>query len=200
MANAAPYEIVGAPLRVWLTAPDPEFPGLDEEPGEGFLLLGTSGDKNYTEDGVTVTHDQAQNYFRGAGATAPRKAFRTEEDLLFALTLADISPAQYAKVLNDAAVSTQAPDSGQHGEQSFELWQGLHVAQFGLLARGVSPLHGTGAAQYEVATCCQDGNPAPVFTKGEPAGLACQFRALDASGDGTGFGVLRVYSDDPTGS
>lgn len=188
---AAPECIVAAPYTLYLAPVGTDFPAIDDDENTfdgDWFRVGDSGAKDYTEDGVTVTHGQSLNYFRGAGATAPRKAFRTEEDLTIALSLADTSPEQYAKLLNDAAIQTTAPSSGVAGEKRFAMWRGLQVAQFALLARGMSPVDNDLASQYEVETAIADGEFAPKYTKGDPAVLAVQFRALDAAGDGTGFG------------
>lgn len=198
---AAPYEILGAPLTLYLAPVGTTMPAIDEEEATfdpAWFKVGTSGDKNYSEEGVSVSHEQALNYFRGAGATAPRKAFRQEEDLTFGVTIADVSPGQYAKAINDATVTTVAAGVGTTGEKSLKLWRGLTVATFALFARGLSSVDDALYGQYEVATCIEDGSPAPVYTKGEPAMLGMQFRALDASGDGTGFGVLRIGTAVPT--
>lgn len=189
---AAPYEIVGAPLTVYLAPTGTAFPAIDAAPLAAWFKLGTSGNKNYSEDGVTVSHEQSINVFRGAGATGPRKAFRTEEDLIINFSLADVSPEQYAKVINDAAITNTAAGAGVAGNKRFNIWQGLTVKTFALLARGLSSVDDALNAQYEVASCFQNGAPAPVYNKGEPALLECSFQALDASGDGTGFGVLRI--------
>lgn len=187
---AAPYEIVGAPLTLWLAPVGETMPAIDATVAGNWFKVGTSGDKNYSEDGVTVTHDQAINLFRGAGATAPRKAFRTEEDFMIGVTLADVSPAQYAKILNNAAVTTQAAGVGVAGYKSFPLSQGLTVATFALLARGLSSVDDSLNAQYENPAVFQAGSPSPVYNKGEPALLECEFQALDASG--SGIGTLRI--------
>lgn len=187
---AAPYEIVGAPLTLWLAPVGTAFPLIDAAPAGTWTKVGTSGDKNYTEDGVTVTHDQAINLFRGAGSTAPRKAFRTEEDFLIGVTLADLSPTQYAQALNNAAVTTQAAGAGVAGYKSFALLQGLTVSTFALLARGLSSVNDALNAQYENPAVFQSGSPAPVYNKGEAAGLELEFQALDAAG--TGIGTLRI--------
>lgn len=192
--GASPYEIIGAPFTIYLAPVGTAFPAINVAPSGTWTKMGTSGDKNYSDDGVTVTHDQSIEVFRGAGATGPRKAFRTEEDLLIEFGLADLSPDQYAKVLNNAAVSTVAQGSGIAGQKHFVLWQGLTVATFALLARGMSTIDDSLNAQYEVASCFQSGSPDPTFNKGEPAILNCEFTALDAAGDGAGFGRLRIQS------
>lgn len=192
--GAAPFEIIGAPYTIYLAPVGTAFPLLGVTPAVTWFKLGTSGDKNYSDDGVTVTHGQNIEVFRGAGATAPRKAFRTEEDLLIEFGLADVSPDQYAKVLNDATVTTVPASTGIVGQKNFVLWQGVIVKTFALLARGVSSIDDAFQAQYEVASCFQSGEPDPTYNKGEPTILSCELSALDAAGDGAGFGRLRVQS------
>lgn len=184
---AAPFEIVAAPLTVYLAPVATAFPLLDVAPSGSWTKLGTSGDKNYEEEGVKATHDQKIEVFRSAGGTGPRKAWRTEEDFLLEFTLVDLTPEQYAKVLNDATVTTVA---GPPATKKFNIQQGLVVAQFALLARGKSTVDDTKSAQYEVSLAIQAGNPEPAFNKGKPAGLACQFQALEHAT--TGFGVLNI--------
>lgn len=187
-----PYEIIGAPLTLWLAAVGTAFPDVDETPSGSWIKVGTSGDKNYTEDGVTVSHSQSVEVFRGAGTTGPRKAWRTEEDLTIGVSLADLSPAQYAQALNNAAVTTVAAGSGTPGTKRFDLQQGLEVEAYALLARGLSSVDEALAAQYEVPVCYQSGSPEVSYTKGSAAVLELEFTAIeDAS---SGFGVLRIQT------
>lgn len=188
----APHEIVAAPLTVYVAALGTAFPDVDEAPVAAWLKLGTSGDKNYSEDGVTVTHEQTIEVFRPAGGTAARKAFRTEEGLLIEFTLVDISAAQYAKVLNNATVTQTAAGAGTPGTDKFDLLQGLDVAAFALLARGKSPADNALSAQYQVPKVYQAASPAPAYVKGTPAGLAIQFAALDDSVDAFGELVIQT--------
>lgn len=175
-----PFEIVCAPLTLYIAPVDTEFPEVDEVIGGAWFKVGTSGDKNYDDEGVTVSHEQTLEVFRGAGSTVPRKAWRTEEDLAFGVKLADVSAAQYAKILNDATVATVAAGAGTPGTKAFELVQGIEVAQFALLARGVSPVDEDLVAQFQVPRCYQAGEPAPVFGKTGPAMLECEFRTLES--------------------
>jgi len=49
-----------------------------------------------------------------------------------------------------------------------------------LLVRGNVSGYGDGfKSQYEIPVCFQSGSPEPVYTKGEPAGLALEFTALE---------------------
>lgn len=191
----APHEIIAAPYTLYAAVVGTAFPRIDvaeDRFDAAWRKIGTSGAANYDEDGVTVSHDQSTNFFRGAGSTAPRKGFRTEEDLLISLSLADLSPEQYARVLNDAVVTTVAPDTAIPGEKSFSVYRGPQLATFALLLRGMSTVDNALWAQYEAASASEDGSPAPVYTKGNVALLAIQFRAINAAGDGVGFGTVRV--------
>ena len=186
---AAPMEIVAAPLTVYVAAVGTAFPNVDTAPSGSWTKLGTSGDKNYEEDGVTVTHEQSIETFTPAGGTAPRKAWRTEEGLLIGFTLVDLSPEQYAKVLNDTAVSTIA---GPPARKEFNLLRGITVARFAVLARGLSTVNDALNAQYQVPIAFQNAEPEPVYKKGEPAGLAVEFMALEH--DTEGFGKLVIQT------
>lgn len=175
-----PYEIVASPLEVWVAPVGTAFPDVDAAPGVGWFRLGSSGNKNYGDEGVTVGHEQTVEVFRGAGSTKPRKAWRTEEDVTFSFTLVDVSAAQYAKILDDAAVTTTAAAAGTPGTDRFSLDKGVEVGQYALIARGVSPEDEAFAAQYQVPRCMQSGSPAPQYGKTGPAGLECEFRTLES--------------------
>lgn len=178
-----PYEIIAAPFTVWFAPVGEAFPAIDAAPAGNWAMIGTSGDENYTEDGVTVAHSQTIETVRVAGTTGPRKAFRTAEDLMIRLTLFDMTLEHYARAMNGNAVTTTAAGSGTAGFKKIGLRQGLEVTRLALLARGDASAYGDGwKAQYEVPICFQSGSPEPVFRKGQPAGLALEFTALEDSG------------------
>ena len=188
----APHQITAFPLTIYVAPTGEAMPDVDEAPAGDWLKLGTAGAKDYAEEGVTVTHSQTIETFTGAESTAPRKAFRTEEGLVLAFTLSDLSPEQFATILDDASVTTTAAGSGIPGTKDFDLLRGVGVEQFALLARGQSTIDNALALQYEWPTVFQSGSPAPVFAKGSPAGLAVEFTALEVvAGE---FGTLVVQS------
>ena len=189
---SAPFEILASPLTIYVAAAGEAFPVIDAAVAGNWIQLGTSGNKNYSDDGVTVTHEQTVDMFRAAGTTGARKAFRSEEDLKIVFTLVDLTPEQYAKILNDASLTTVPQSSGVAGQKHFETLQGLQVTSYTLLARGISSVDEDLNSQYEVPLAIQGGNPEPVYNKGEPAGLECEFMALQDSADG--FGKLRIQT------
>lgn len=173
-----PMEVIANPLELWLAPVGTAFPDVDEAPADPWFLVGTSGNRNYEEDGVTVTHEQTVTPWTPAGSTMARKVWRTEEGLMIGVSLTDLSSAQYAKALNDADVAQTAAGSGTPGFDAISLYQGIEVAAFALIARGLSSFDESMAAQYQVPRCYQSENPTPVFKKGQPAFLACKFTAL----------------------
>jgi len=188
-----PYEIIMAPFEVWTAPLSTAFPDVDETPGAGWELLGTNGMKNYSEDGVTVTHEQTLEPHRTLGTTGPVKVKRTEEQLLIEFVLEDLSLEQYAKVLNDVAVTDTPAGSGTPGIRTITLRQGGDVAEFAVMVRGPSPYADNMVSQYQIPRAYQAASPAPVFTKGEAAGLQVQLAALEdvnASTDEERFGKL----------
>jgi hypothetical protein len=191
---AAPQEIVAAPFAVYLAPVGTAFPDVDTSPSGTWELLGTSGTKSYGDEGVTVTHSQSVEGWRPAGGTGARKAFRSEEDLAIEFVVVDLSAAAYAKVLDDATVTHTNPGVGTPGTDEFAFLRGLDVQEFALLARGVSPADNLLASQYEVPRVYQGGEPAPVHTKGTPAGLSVTFMALED--DSAGFGTLVIQTDE----
>lgn len=180
MAVGQLAEVIAAPFTAWVAAPGTAFPTLataEEAFASGWTKIGTSGDKNYSEAGVTVTHTQTQGQFVSAGGITPRKKWRTDEGMQVAFDLVDLSPKQYALIMDNAAVTTV---TGAAGEQWFQLKRGIAVHFYALLLRGVSTLNEEKEGQYEISTCAQMSNPAPKFAlKGGPAMLALQFDVLE---------------------
>lgn len=197
-----PYEIVAQPFTAWIAAVGVAFPSIDQDPGGSWTKIGTSGDLNYTEDGVTVTMEQAIEKFRALGSTGARKAFRTEEDLMIAFTVADLTLEQIKAALNGNTVATTAPGIGTAGYKKIGLSRGLAVTEYALLLRGAaaSPYGDDWVAQFEVPRCYQNSNPEIVFVKGEPAGVAMEFAALedpDAASADERFGRLIAQTTEP---
>jgi hypothetical protein len=192
---AEPYEILAAPFDVYLAPVGTAFPEVDATPGVSWDLLGTNGAANYAEDGITVTHDQTIEIFRGLRGTGPVKAFRTAETLSLGFVLHDVSLEQYAKAINDATVTDNAAGGGNAGFRELDLHQGPDVAVFALLCKSpINSPYGDGMAmQYEVPKVYQGANPTLVYRKGQPAGLAITFTVLEdleAASDAERFGRL----------
>lgn len=200
----APYEIVAQPFTLWVAAVGTTFPEIDETPDGSWTKVGTSGDRNYSEDGVTVMHSQTVEAWRALGSTGPRKAFRTEEEMRVGMTLMDLTLEQYALALNYNTVTTVAADVDTGGYKSIGLSRGLDLPQRALLVRGVGSPYGAGSVQawnmqYQIPVAVQVAEPEVVFVKGEPAGLALEFLAIEdpSASDATErFGLLLAQTAD----
>jgi hypothetical protein len=196
-----PYEVIAAPFVVWFAPVGEAFPLIDVAPAGNWLKVGTSGDLNYMDEGVTVQHAQSIERWRSLGDTAPRKVFRTEEDLMIRLVLADITLEQYRHALNMNAVTTVAAGAGTAGYKKIGLSRGSAVAQRAILVRGgVSPYGDGWNLQYEVPIAFQTGEPEVVYRKDEPAGLALEWTAIidpSAASADERFGRLVAQHADP---
>lgn len=164
----APHEVVAAPLTVYLAPIGTAFPAVYEPEASFNALwdkLGTEGDRNYTDAGVTVNHAEDTEDFTPAGSTMPIKRFRTGETFEISLELADVSPEMYALVMNDATVTTASRN------KHFELFRGDQVNGFAVIARGMSPVDNDLNLQYEFSRAFVSVNGEVTWNKGAVAAL-----------------------------
>lgn len=166
-------ELIAHPLTIWVAPVGTAFPDPGAEPAAEWKRLGASGDKSYTDDGVTLALSQSIETFTGAGGTLPRKAFRTEEGVVVGVNVADVRMDVLKLALNDNE------DTEALGVVTMSLHRGTTVATHALLARGVSPEDPTKGAFFQVPLCYVDGEPEIVWNKGEPASVELDFTALE---------------------
>ena len=187
-----PFEVMAGPFEVYLAPVGTTFPDIDATPGNDWELLGTSGSKSLTEDGIKVRPEQNIEKFRPLGSTGIRKVWRTSEDLMVEFTLVDATLEAYASVLNDATVTDTAAGIGTAGHRSIDLLQGPSVATFAMLIRGdgLSPYGDGYNTQWELPIVHQQDNPETAYVKGVPVGLKCTFAAIEDDTDG--YGHLRT--------
>lgn len=191
--NSVPYEIIAAPYEVWVAPVNTAFPDVDEAPLSPWAKVGTSGDLNYTDEGVTVAHSHTFEKFRASGDLGARKVFATEEDLMISLALADMTLEQYRLALNNNPITTTSASSGVPGTKKIGLSLGISVATYALLVRGPSPYGDNMGSQYEVPRAAQSGNPSVTGGRGTPRSLALEWTALvdpNAASDDERFGRL----------
>ena len=197
-----PYEIIMSPYEVWLAPVGETFPLIDAVPAGNWAKLGTNGMFNLSEDGITVTHEQTISKKRTLGSTGVTKVNRSEENLMIAMVLNDLSMEQYAKILNNVSVNDVAPGAATAGYREITMRQGRDVSTFALLCRGASPYGDSFNMQYQVPIVYQSENPAPVFNKTDAAGLALLFGAIEdpnAASDAERFGKLVAQDAAATG-
>lgn len=196
-----PYEIFISPADLYLAPVGETWPKVNAAPAGNWKLFGSSGKQNYEESGITITHEQTLAQVRTLGTTGVIKVARTDENLVIALVLDDLTMEEYAKVLNNVAVNDVAPGAGTAGYREITMRQGFDVATMALLIRfNASPYGDSWKSQYQIPIVYQSANPAPVFAKGTPAGLQAEFTALedpDAATEAERYGKIVAQDADP---
>lgn len=134
LPNTFPFEVlIGAPFSIYTAAAAAVRPAFDETPDPMvWTLLGTNGPKSYAEEGLMLSAPQETTPYRGYGTAAPLKIIRTSEDVLFRVTIADLTLEMLSNALNGNSVSTTP-------HKKIGLSRGLQVQTIALLARGPSP-------------------------------------------------------------
>ncbi len=176
MAAQDPREIVVGALTLYLAPAVEVEDDLGTTPTGNWSLFGTTGDENYSEAGIVITHSQTIRQSFAVGATGPLKANRQQEQLAIGLSLMDLSVAQYTKVLNNTTKTTDTTPNIDY----IGLRRGLDVTVLSLIAQGIG-LSPSGAfdLQFYVPRVYQSADPALTFSKDAEAMLACVFTALE---------------------
>lgn len=186
--------IVNGPMELWWAPVGTAFPDVDNDPAaSSFVLIGTSGDENYDEDGVTIELNQTMEYFRPLGSTFPKCAFRTEQEVLVSVTMVDLSLAQLRAAMNFNSVSL---DAGPPQTRAIDLDYGVEVQDVALLIRGTgkSPELAGANIQFELNRVVEQAAHSLEFVKGAPAGVELEFMALlDATG-----AIGQIIAEEPT--
>lgn len=184
--NDAPFEIIAAPAKVWIAPVGTAFPAIDVPPGPDWILLGKAGDKNISEDGVTISHPQSVEAIRAVGSTGVRKMVRTEEDLMISFTLLDLTLEMYRQLLNGNPITQIAAGAGVAGSKKLSMQRGRLVSQFALIAEGPSPYGENWNMRFKVPIAVNVGEPEVTYQKGEAAGLLFEIQAIEHENDGYG--------------
>ena len=178
-----PSEIIVGPLTLYLApAVEPED-DVSSAPSGNWVLVGTSGDENYSEAGIVITHGQTLRETFVVGATEPIKVNRQQESLAIGFSLMDLSIAQYTRALSGTAKSTDTTPNIDY----IGLSRGPNVTVYSLIARGVG-MSTSGAALdmlFYIPRCYQSADPAPTFSKDIEAMLAVTYNALEYQSAGT---------------
>lgn len=191
-------EIIQGAGEIWLAPVGEAYPDVDEAPvGNWALLGGSSGNVFFGEEGITVTSEQTLALTRTLGSTGPVKATRIEERLTVAGLLVNGTAEEVAKLMNNPTVTDTPAAGGTPGYRSFNLRQGQTVEMFALLIRleNLSAYDETLNGQYEIPAAVNGSNMSPAFTKGDPAGWAFEFEALEdenAATDAERFGIYNM--------
>jgi len=188
----APFELVNGPVTIYYAAVGTAAPNVAVDPDGSWSTLGTNGDKNYGDDGVTLTPSRDYAYQMVLGSTAPQKAFLQEQGYTVNVPLVDMTAETMARIMNGAAVSDMAASSGEGGHRSFDLMISDDVSELAILIRGKSPYADDMSAQHWIPRCHVSDVGDYGYIKGEAATYDVEFTALEHSTHGFG----KYYAQD----
>lgn len=192
--NAVPYQNIAGPIEVYRAPVATVFPAIDAAPAGTWILVGATGSKDYSEDGVRVGKPQDVSKFFTLGGTGPKKYFRNQEEQEVEFTLHDYTlESGLIMALNKLStdIITTAAGAGTAGHKAMPLLRGFAVNSFAWLLRcGLSP-YGTGFNhQIEIPLGSVIGEPDITYVKDVPVGMTVLIGCLeDAS---AGFGTIRM--------
>jgi hypothetical protein len=186
MPSNAPFAIVVGVGRVYIGPVGETMPAVDAVPAGNWIDLGSTDD-----DGVTVTHARTlEAHFKGS-SVLPQKSTVSEARETISFNLVELSAERYAKVLDNAAVTTVAAGAGTAGYKSFPL--APSVSQFALLVRGPSPV-ADGFAQYEYERVSPTDDHELAYGKTDKTVIPCSFEAFESIGTPGQFGLYKTYT------
>jgi len=176
----SPFEIVAAPGTVWAAAVGTAYPDIGETPSASWSKLGTNGDKNISEDGISLKSGQKLEFFRVLGSTGAVKAARVEESLVGSFTMFDMTLEQLKRAFNSNTVTDVAAVAGVAGYRSMPLYRGLDVTQMALLIRfDASPYADSMKLEARIPRVVHSGEPELVGKKDEPMGVLMEFTTIE---------------------
>lgn len=183
---AFPDEILAGPCTVWAAPTGTAKPDVSITPPVAWIKLGAQGDKNITENGVHMFHEQNLNMIRMLGATAPIKAFPDSEDERIEFELADLNLEMISIILGNgpattaAGVITTAPGVSIAGQKNLSMYRGIGAKlPISLLARAPQSAGGGAfSTQWWIPKCVPDSQCEIIWVKDAPAILAAVFTAL----------------------
>ena len=182
-----PFELLYGPLAVYTGPVNEPRTDLEDAPAGNWVLLGTGGSLNYGEDGVVINPEETIEEFYVLGSTAAQKARRTQERFSLTVMLHDLTAEHFAKVMNDASVTTTAPGSGTAGVRDFDLLRGADVTEIAVLLRcEQSPYITAAKSQFWVPRAYVVSVGELTYEKGVPVGMEIEFAALEHATNGFG--------------
>ncbi|KKM61797.1 hypothetical protein LCGC14_1528110 [marine sediment metagenome] len=186
----AELEIVNGPLSVYWGPVGEGFPAADAAIAGNWLLIGTSGAHNYSEDGVSVNLEKSTEFFRALASPFPRKAFTPEADVMINFQMADITIAEMRLALNQNSVTVGGT------VDSIQLDIGIDPTEIALLVRGVgkSPQFLGGNVQWDVPRVVEAGSRELSFVKGEPALVELNFQMIYDEGNPNPAGLMSAQT------
>lgn len=194
LPNTFPFEVlIGAPFSIYTAAAGTARPAFDETPDPMvWTLLGTNGPKSYAEEGLQLSCPQETSPFRGYGSAAPLKIFRTSEDAMFRVVIADMTLETLSHALNQNSVATTP-------HRKVGLSRGLTVATVAVLARGPSPYADDSYSQIWIPYAANVSTIELTLRRDQATTFALQWQGIvdpNAESDAEQLGVFEALDDD----
>src|SRR3990172_3199979 len=180
----APFAIIAGPGKVWAKSlgvggSPITMPGVEpaEDPTEAIPTTSWAAEDfmGRTEGGVTVRNPQSVELLYVDQVILPLKGIRTEASLEVEYQIAEITLERYAKLMNDALVTTAA---GPPAVKHFRFPASTEVVRFSVLVRFPSPYENT-RAQIHIPVAIMSGEPEMTFVKDDKATLSVTWQGLE---------------------
>lgn len=183
-----PYEVRVGPGRVYVAPTGTAFPLVGAAPAAAWIDLGR------TEGGVTIRHTKETEAITVDQAMLPVKEVVTAKRLEIEFALAEITVERYAKLLEDATITTTAAGTGVPGTKKVTLFGNDSHKQFAMLVRVPSGSF-DGDSQYELKNVVRgSGDMEMAFKKGEKTVIPTTWVALEDSANPGQFGTYVEYT------
>lgn len=172
--NAFPYEVIGSPYDFYIAPVGEARPAITAAVAGQWVQVGSRGAYSFSDEGVRMQAPASYNYFRGFKSAAPLKAFRSEEDVVFQVSIADLTPEQLANAFNQLAADVTELGT----TRTLNLSRGLSVTQVAILMRGPSPFMDAGTAQFWVPNACNVSSPEIPIRRDNATVYQLEWRAI----------------------
>lgn len=140
--------------------------------------LGARGIRSQGDSGVTVSYKQKIEEWRGQ-SNVIQDAARTEEDIIIAVEIADVSAEALSYALNSNLVTNTAAITGTKGHKKINSFRGTDVNPLALLIIGKSPYVAGEGAMFAVPKVFVASDLDLAFSKSSPAMTKFEFKAVE---------------------
>lgn len=185
-------EINLGPAEVYIAPVGEAFPAVNATPAGNWVLIGTQGSRNYTEDGVIVRRPVEHERIGALGTTLTRKVGITSAGFEVEFAVMDMNPEELLAAMGGETtdITDTAAGAGTAGHQSFPVPTDPVPVERAMLVRwNRSPFAATGfKSQIEIKVATQVGQMEGTFSKSQPFAPRHQWIALEPdSGDAVVF-------------
>jgi hypothetical protein len=169
---SVPYEVLASPFEAYWAPVGTAFPAINASPPGPWALIGTSGNANHSEEGITVTSEQTYEDIMVSGHNMPAKKLRLTESLVVSFTVYDMTLEVVRLAFNTNAVAAAA---GPPAIKTLQLERGTIINALALLLRGPSPYLETVNMQYQLPRVVHTGGVPISHRRTGAAGVVLEF-------------------------